>query len=47
MRAIKNDLGELVCGFIPLYDGEVVGLEIVRVVAGDLLKSEPTYWSSL
>jgi arsenite-transporting ATPase len=47
MRTIKSDLGELVRGFIPLYDGEVAGLERVRGVTGDLLTFAPAYWSSL
>jgi arsenite-transporting ATPase len=47
MRSIKSDLGDLVCGFVPLYDGEVAGLERVRDVTGDLLKFAPAYWSSL
>jgi arsenite-transporting ATPase len=47
MGTIKSDLGELVRGFIPLYDGEVAGLEMVQVVTSDLLVFAPTYWSSL
>ena len=47
MQTIKSDLGELVCGFIPLYDGEVVGLETIQRATIDLFSYEPAYWSEL
>ncbi len=47
MRTIKSDLGELVRGFIPLYDGEVAGLEMVQTVTRDLSQFQPAYWSDL
>lgn len=47
MQTIKSDLGELVRGFIPLYDGEVVGLKTIRMATIDLFAYEPAYWSDL
>jgi arsenite/tail-anchored protein-transporting ATPase len=47
MQTIKSDLGELVRGFIPLYDGEVVGLEVMHKATIDLFSYEPAYWSDL
>lgn len=47
MRIIKNDLSELVCGFIPLYEGEVVELKMIQRVTGDLFTYEPAYWGDL
>jgi arsenite-transporting ATPase len=47
MKTIKQDLGELVCGFIPLYEGEVVGLPMIRRVTEDLFSYSPAYWSEL
>lgn len=47
MHTIKSDLGELVRGFIPLYDGEVVGLEVMQMATNDLFSYEPAYWSDL
>jgi arsenite/tail-anchored protein-transporting ATPase len=47
MHTIKSDLGELVRGFIPLYDGEVVGLEVMQMATVDLFSYEPVYWSDL
>jgi arsenite-transporting ATPase len=47
MQTIKSDLGELVCGFIPLYDGEVVGLKMIQLATIDLFAYEPAYWSDL
>jgi arsenite-transporting ATPase len=47
MQTIKSDLGELVRGFIPLYDDEVVGLKMIQMATADLFTYEPTYWSGL
>lgn len=47
MQTIKSDLGDLVHGFIPLYDGEVVGLEMIQMTTIDLFSYEPAYWSDL
>ena len=47
MQTIKSDLGELVRGFIPLYDGEVVGLKMIQMATNDLFTYEPAYWSDL
>jgi arsenite-transporting ATPase len=47
MRTIKSDLGELVRGFIPLYDDEVVGLKMIQMATSDLFNYEPAYWSDL
>lgn len=47
MQTIKSDLGELVRGFIPLYDGEVVGLKTIQTATSDLFAYEPAYWSDL
>jgi arsenite-transporting ATPase len=47
MQTIKSDLGELVRGFIPLYDSEVVGLKMIQMATIDLFAFEPAYWSDL
>jgi arsenite-transporting ATPase len=47
MQTIKSDLGELVRGFIPLYDGEVVELKMMRMATVDLFTYKPAYWSDL
>jgi len=47
MQTIKSDLGELVRGFIPLYDGEVVDLKMMQKATVDLFAYEPAYWSDL
>ena len=47
MQTIKSDLGELVRGFIPLYDGEVVELKMMQMATVDLFTYKPSYWSDL
>jgi arsenite/tail-anchored protein-transporting ATPase len=47
MQTIKSDLGELVRGFIPLYDGEVVELKMMQMATVDLFTYKPAYWSDL
>jgi arsenite-transporting ATPase len=47
MQTIKGDLGELVRGFIPLYDGEIVGLNMIQRATSDLHAYEPSYWGEL
>ena len=47
MQIIKSDLGEMVRGFIPLYDGEVAGLKTIQTATTDLFSYEPNYWSGL
>ena len=43
MQTIKSDLGELVRGFIPLYDGEVVELKMMQMATADLFTYKPAY----
>src|SRR5207247_199571 len=47
MTTIKRDLGELVRGFVPLYQSEVAGSESIRRVADDLFAFRPGYWDKL
>jgi arsenite-transporting ATPase len=47
MRTIKQDLGELVRAFVPLYPHEVVGLPTVAKVAEDLWHFAPDVWPEL
>lgn len=47
MKTIKNDLGDLVRAFCPLYMKEVVGLEMVDRVTHDLFRYVPEFWSEL
>lgn len=47
MKTIKSDLGELVRGFIPLYDDEVVELKMMQMATVDLFTYKPAYWSDL
>ncbi|MBE3557758.1 MAG: ArsA family ATPase [Ktedonobacteraceae bacterium] len=47
MKIIKDDLGELVRGFIPLYDDEIAGLRMIQKATADLFSYEPSYWSEL
>lgn len=47
MQTIKEDLGDLVRGFIPLYDGEVMGLKTIQTATRDLYSYEPAYWRDL
>jgi arsenite-transporting ATPase len=46
LRTIKQDLGELVCAFIPLYPHEVVGMATLAQVAEDLFGFVPDCWSA-
>lgn len=46
-RTIKRDLGDLVCGFIPLYASEVAGVDRVVEVSNDLLTFVPDFWKDL
>jgi len=47
MKIIKQDLGELVRAFIPLYPQEVASLDMVTRVSEDLLRYTPAFWEEL
>ncbi|MFQ5838625.1 MAG: ArsA family ATPase [Thermoplasmata archaeon] len=47
MGDIKNDLGDLVRSFIPLYPQEVVGLDSIRKVSEDMFSYTPPFWENL
>jgi len=47
MRTIKQDLGELVRAFIPLYPQEVVGMDSLARVAEDMFQFTPDFWQAL
>jgi len=47
MHTIKQDLGDLVRAFVPLYPHEVVGMPTVAKVAEDLFHFAPDFWPEL
>jgi arsenite-transporting ATPase len=47
MRTIKQDLGDLVRAFIPLYPQEVVGIQSLAQVADDMFQFVPEAWREL
>ena len=47
MRTIKQDLGDLVRAFIPLYPQEVVGMDSLAQVAADMFHFSPDFWQRL
>ncbi|MFQ6058192.1 MAG: ArsA family ATPase [Anaerolineae bacterium] len=47
MRTIKEDLGDLVRSFIPLYPRELVSLEMVAEAAEDMFSYVPEFWGEL
>jgi len=47
LRTIKQDLGALVRGFVPLYPQEVVGMGSLAQVAEDLFQFVPSTWHEL
>lgn len=47
MSIIQRDLGDLVVSYIPLYDREVVGIDMVSRVANDMLEYIPEFLNEL
>ena len=47
MRTIKQELGDLVRAFIPLYPQEVVGIQSLAQVADDMFQFVPEAWREL
>jgi arsenite-transporting ATPase len=47
MKTIKQDLGPVVCAFVPLYLREVVGIEQTKILARDLMEFVPESWERL
>jgi len=43
MQIIERDLGPLIRSYIPAYPGEIVGIEMIKKVAEDLLEWEPDF----
>lgn len=43
LQMIQKDLGKLVVSYIPLYQSEVVGTEMIRKVAEDMIIYEPDF----
>ena len=43
MRSIMRDLGDLIVSYIPMYSSEIIGINMVRKVAEDLVRYEPDF----
>ncbi len=47
MKIIQDDLGDLVVSYIPTYESEVVGVDMVRKVAEDMISYIPDFMDEL
>ena len=47
MEVILNDLGDLVVSYIPTYQSEVIGVEMVKKVAEDMVSYVPDFMDEL